>query len=394
MTEGFSVVCLSSQEWQVELPTNRQQIMARAAARGHRVLFVETSEFLGKHLWRLLRRRPRRSLAARIAATEPAAPGVLAVKALNVMPWGHKYRWANSVNTRVTAFRLRRLARRLPQPAVLWVYDPCAALPAGRYDTVFSVYDVVDDYAEQVGGDPRRRALVETADARTAEAARLVFATSRPQYERQLERNRQTHLVPNVGDYRLFAPAAEREFAAPEVRDLRRPVLGFAGNFVAGKVDFQLLQDLARERPDATILLIGPEHRETADAVAALVACPNVLWLGQKPQSELPRYVAAFDVALIPYLENAYTRSCFPLKVYESLAAGKPVVATGLPELAGMEPDVVLCNGTDEFLAAVDRAVAANDPEEVRRRGEIAALNTWETRTERLLGLVDSELGV
>ncbi len=394
MTEGFSVVCLSSQEWQVELPTNRQQIMARAAARGHRVLFVETSEFLGKHLWRLLRRRPRRSLAARIAATEPAAPGVLAVKALNVMPWGHRYRWANSVNTRVTAFRLRRLARRLPQPAVLWVYDPCAALPAGRYDTVFSVYDVVDDYAEQVGGDPRRRALVEAADARTAAAARLVFATSRPQYERQLERNRQTHLVPNVGDYRLFSPAAEREFAAPEVRDLRRPVLGFAGNFVAGKVDFQLLQDLARERPDATILLIGPEHRETADAVAALVACPNVLWLGQKPQSELPRYVAAFDVALIPYLENAYTRSCFPLKVYESLAAGKPVVATGLPELAGMEPDVVLCSGTDEFLAAVDRAVAANDPEEVRRRGEIAALNTWETRTERLLGLVDSELGV
>ena len=83
----------------------------------------------------------------------------------------------------------------------------------------------------------------------------------------------------------------------------------------------------------------------------------NVRWLGPKPYSELPRYVAAFDVGLIPYVENDYTRSCFPLKLYEYLAAGKPVVASGLPELAGMEPDVVLVDGPAAFVDAIEAAL-------------------------------------
>jgi glycosyltransferase involved in cell wall biosynthesis len=392
MTAGFSVVCLSSQDWLVELPTNRQQIMSRAAASGHRVLFVETGEFLGKHLWRLLRRGRRRSLASRLLSTEQTGRDIQTVKALNVLPWGHKYALANAVNRSVTAWRLRRLARRLPQPAVLWVYDPCAALAADRYGLAFSVYDCVDDYAEQVNGDRHRRALVQGSDARVGEAARLVFTTSQPLFERHHGWNRRTHLVPNVGDYGLFAPAVEREIAAPEVSALPRPVLGFAGNFVASKVDFELLEALARERPAATVLLIGPEWPESADALARLRALANVVWVGAKPHEELPRYVAAFDVALIPYVENAYTRSCFPLKVYESLAAGKPVVAAGLPELAGMGPDVVLARSTEEFIAAVDRAVAASGGDAVQRRRQVASRNTWETRTEQLLRLVQAEL--
>jgi glycosyltransferase involved in cell wall biosynthesis len=96
-------------------------------------------------------------------------------------------------------------------------------------------------------------------------------------------------------------------------------------------------------------------------------------------------------VALIPYLENDYTRSCFPLKLYEYLAAGKPVVATGLPELRGMEPDVVVAK-PDEFAAAAARALELETPADVERRSAIAARNTWETRAARLLELVSAEL--
>jgi glycosyltransferase involved in cell wall biosynthesis len=102
--------------------------------------------------------------------------------------------------------------------------------------------------------------------------------------------------------------------------------------------------------------------------------------------------VAAFDVALIPYVANDYTRNCFPLKLYEYLAAGKPVVASGLPELAGMEPDVVLTTGLEEFVAAVESALRLREDGDRRRRVERAARNTWELRTERLLDLVASEL--
>jgi glycosyltransferase involved in cell wall biosynthesis len=118
-----------------------------------------------------------------------------------------------------------------------------------------------------------------------------------------------------------------------------------------------------------------------------------VVWTGPVPYADVPGIVAAFDVGLIPYVSNAYTRSCFPLKLYEYLAAGKPVVASGLPELAGMEPDVVLAGEPASFVEAVGAALERDEMADRIRRREIAARNSWEAKTERLLDLVGRELG-
>jgi glycosyltransferase involved in cell wall biosynthesis len=106
----------------------------------------------------------------------------------------------------------------------------------------------------------------------------------------------------------------------------------------------------------------------------------------------VPRYVAAFDVGLCPYVWNDWMRSGFPLKLYEYLAAGKPVVASGNPDLAGMEPDVVLARGAAEFVAAVERALRLDADQDRARRISLAARNTWDTRTQRLLDLVSAQL--
>jgi glycosyltransferase involved in cell wall biosynthesis len=387
----FSIICLSSQDWRTALPTNRQQVMLRAARRGHQVLFVETGYFFGRHLWALLRGRDRRSLARRLLASEEVVPGVLVRKAINVLPWGSKYRFPQIVNSAVNARLLRRLASRSSRPSVLWIYDASASGMAGSCGEEFAVYDCVDDYTEQTTS-PRKRQLVAASDRMAALRSRLVFTTSTPMYERQRRRNAATHLVQNAGDYEHFAAAADRAVAAPEVSDLPRPVLGFTGNFLASKVDFDLLAALASALPQWTLLLIGPAAPETASVLQRLAQLPSVHWLGQKPYSELPRYVAAFDVGLIPYVSNAYTRSCFPLKLYEYLAAGKPVVASGLPELAQMEPDVLLVDGATSFIEAVQDAVRCNDEADRLRRRALAARNSWETKTERLLRLVHREL--
>jgi glycosyltransferase involved in cell wall biosynthesis len=389
-TPPFSIICLSSQEWRTSLLTNRQQVMLRAAHRGHRVLFVETGYFLGKHLWALLRRGERRSLARRLFSTEEVVPRVLLRKALNVLPWGSKYRISGAVNAALTAWLLRRLAASFLEPVILWIYDPSAARIAGSCGEAFAVYDCVDDYTEQTTS-ARKREMVAAGDRLATMRSRLVFVTSNAMFERQRRLNASTHLVRNAGDYEHFVAAADRAIAAPEVADLPRPVLGFAGNFLALKVDFDLLEDVARAL-QWTLLLIGPAAPETRSALERLGQLPNVRWLGEKPYAELPWYVAGFDVGLIPYLSNAYTRSCFPLKLYEYLAAGKPVVASGLPELAGMEPDVLLADGTAAFIQAVEGALDRDSQADRKRRQEIAARNSWETRTGRLLELVDREL--
>jgi len=144
--------------------------------------------------------------------------------------------------------------------------------------------------------------------------------------------------------------------------------------------------------PGPHIVLVGPPAENARAGLAGLQRLDNVHVLGFRPYDELPAYVGGFSVGVIPYRATAYTRNCSPLKVYEYLAAGKAVVASGVPDLGGMEPDVALAEGAEEFVAAVEAALAAESPEAVARRRELAEKNTWEARTERLLDLVGGRL--
>jgi glycosyltransferase involved in cell wall biosynthesis len=387
--ERFSIVCVSRQDWDAGLPTNRQQIMQRAAERGHRVLFVESGGHLGRHLWRLVTGPRRGSVARRLLGTERPSEAITVEKAVTVAPWGQKFPLANRVNSRLTAMRIRRAAGALGRPRILWLYDPTAFELAGRTGEDLTVYDCVDDYAEQVGPDERRRSFVAQADEEAAARSHVVFATTSELYQRQLARNPQTHLVRNGADYAHFA---NTNGAALELARLPAPVVGFAGNLTAEKVDFELLEAVARMRPGWSLVLVGPVAANARRELERLIRLPNVHALGFRPYEELPAYVSAFSVGAIPYGVNAYTRNCSPLKVFEYLAAGKAVVASGVPELGGMEPDVTLVQGPEEFVAAVEAGLASESPGAVARRRELARLNTWEARTERLLELVGGRL--
>jgi len=388
---AFSIVCVSRQDWDAGLPTNRQQIMIRAAQRGHRVLFVESGGHIGRHLWRLVTGPNRGSVARRLFGCERPVKAITVEKALTIVPWGQKFRLANRINSRLTGMRIRRAAASggLNRPRILWLYDPTAFELVGRAGEDIAAYDVVDDYAEQVGQDARRRRFVAAADEAAAVRSQIVFATTTGLYERQLARNPETHLVRNGADFVHFS---HLNGTAPEVRALAEPVIGFAGNLTVEKVDFDLLEAVARARPEWSFVLVGPAAENARAGLERLAALNNVHALGFRPYDELPAYVGGFSVGVIPYRSTAYTRNCSPLKVYEYLAAGKPVVASGVPELAGMQPDVALAEGSDAFVAAIEAALGAESPEAVTRRRGLAEKNTWEARTERLLDLVGGRL--
>jgi glycosyltransferase involved in cell wall biosynthesis len=385
----FSIICLSSQRWDAPLPTNRQQIMSRAADRGHQVLFVETADFLGKHLWQMGKRGDA-AQARKLLAPARVAANVHVVQIANILPWSQRFRVFNRIDWRVGARLLRRAVRALPEPRVLWIYDPRGADAVGRFGEAFAVYDCVDDYQHQ-SGPARSRALVANLDLAAAARSRLVFATTKNLASRHERGDGRTHLVPNVGDYDHFAQAADRNIASDELRSCPRPVLGFAGNLVEAKVDFALLERLAHEFAEGTLLIVGPAEPGIRERMETLAGRQNVRWLGLRPYAALPEVVAAFDVALIPYRDNPYTRSVFPLKVFEYLAAGKSVVASGLPNVATLEPHVLLATGHDAFVSAI-RLALARGAAGIEERVSLAAKNTWGHRTQRLLGLVAGEL--
>ena len=195
------------------------------------------------------------------------------------------------------------------------------------------------------------------------ERSDLVLASAEPLAERMRELGaRRVAYLPNVADVERFA-AATRGAEPPQLAELPRPRILFAGAVAAKKLDIPLLAELARRRSEWSMVLVGPVGEgDPRSDVEALRRLPNVVLAGQRPFDELPRWLAAADVGLIPYRHNRYTASVFPMKVYEYLAAGLLVVSTRLPALRGLEGPT-FAEGVDEFEAAIDEAVAGDTAE-------------------------------
>jgi len=119
---------------------------------------------------------------------------------------------------------------------------------------------------------------------------------------------------------------------------------------------------------------------------------PNVHLLGEKPRADLPGYLKGLAVALIPYKANELTRNIFPLKLFEYLAAGLPVVAGGLPELNRLAGTIGVAQGPQDYPALVRAAMAEDGPDRRAARVALAAENTWDHRVADISRLVEEAL--
>jgi glycosyltransferase involved in cell wall biosynthesis len=266
-----------------------------------------------------------------------------------------------------------------------------AGLP--RLGSDLTAYLVVDDYA---GLAPRRdRGRVERSHRRFLRQADLVWAISEPLLE-AARRLRPDVLPTTTGvDHAAFAQAADRP-AAPLITALPSPRIGMVGN-LNDRIDWDLLEGVARARPDWSLVVVGPLHlagRATEQAVARLRALSNVHLLPGVAPHELPSVVAGFDVGLVLYRPGEGTLGINPLKLYQYLAAGKPVVATPLPVFARFADVVRTAASAPEMLRAIEAALTATAPgttavEALRRR---ALPFDWEAIASERLGVMHQAL--
>jgi glycosyltransferase involved in cell wall biosynthesis len=140
---------------------------------------------------------------------------------------------------------------------------------------------------------------------------------------------------------------------------------------------------LAAHHPDWSIVLIGPDMLKEHYPKAGL-DLPNVYFLGSKPIAQLPAYMKAIDVGLLPYSLTKNVLATYPLKLHEYLSAGKPVVSVDMPELVPFREVVSIARSYANFVACVERELLSNSPEKIKRRVEVARQNTWDDRVEEM----------
>jgi glycosyltransferase involved in cell wall biosynthesis len=379
---GRDIVCVGFADWDTDLWTNQHHLMSRLA-RENRVLFVESlglrrPQLAGRDLSRVWRRL-RRGLAP------PRSVDGLHVLSPLVLPF-HRYRAVRALNRRLLPALVRRAARRLGiRRPILWAYVPQAEVLIDTLEPELVVYHCVDDIAAQERIDT---ASFRAAEERFAARADLVLASAPSLAKRLRTISSNVMDAPNVADTELFATALRPGEPDAAVAALAAPRIVFTGAIVSIKLDFRLIAELARLRPSWSFALVGPVGPgDPRTDVSELTSEPNVHLLGPRAYRDLPDVLRAADAGLIPYATNQLTASIFPMKVYEYLAAGLPVVATPLPALADVD-DVATAPDAAGIAALLDKALAGDSPEARAARSSRAAAHSWERRLDEIAAAI------
>ncbi len=294
-----------------------------------------------------------------------------------VLPW-HSNRLVSSMNRTSLKRTIRgAVARAGIRDFVLVTGSPPSAPVVGECGEIASIYFCMDDFLVLPGTSPRMLAPLEHELLRRVDA---VVATAMRLVETKRAASGRGYHLPQGVNYEHFA---SQRPSPPEMARLPRPIVGFAGG-VSKAVDAATIQAISAAVPGGSVVLVGPVV-VPQDGFAA----PNVHLLGPRPYAELPAYVQSFDVGIIPYIEDDWTRAVDPLKLLEYLAAGVPVVASPLPEVQKYRDAVVVARLGTEFAEAVARNLAVTGSLRGLEAQRFASGHSWERRAESFLDIVD-----
>lgn len=314
-------------------------------------------------------------------------PGVYRARMRHLLPLG-RFRVV-SLAHRWLAMRemLRAIARRARGRKIVFVAQHPEFLPTlGGLPADLTVYEVRDDYAA-LAPDAATRRRVERGHRRMLGSSDLVLAVS-DRLVGDIRPVRPDVELTSVGVEREFFEATDDSAAPPALRALPRPRVGLIGN-LNDRVSWELIGRLAHEHPDFTLAIVGPVYNAgdtTRTAIRQLEALPNVRFVGAVAQHDIPATIAAMDVCLIPYRLSEAVERINPLKLYQYLAAGKPVVSTAIPTVERFGDVVSWCRTDDEFVTATATALAAQQsPALCEARRKAAVPFTWDAVVQHQL---------
>ena len=250
---------------------------------------------------------------------------------------------------------------------------------------LLSYYDCPDEYREFPGFRADQR-LLKKSEEDLLKSVDLVFCSSQWLREDKSHFNKNCFLIPNGVDLELFRNRDSDLENPPDMIGIEKPILGYIGT-VGEWLDFDTLKDLARARPDWSIVIVGPS---TSKRFYSIMKSPsNIHWLGEKEYHELPKYLRDFDVCLIPFKVNEFTKRIYPTKLHQYLAVGKPVVSSPLPDLESFSSSVEFYTDAKEMEIKIEKLLKEDSERKVLERKRVASENTWDRRIESMVHILD-----
>lgn len=267
---------------------------------------------------------------------------------------------------------------------ILWYYTPMAIGWTRRLQPLAVVYDCMDELSAFKGA-PR---ALKDREAELFERADLVFTGGQSLYEAKCNQHENIYAFPSSIDAKHFAQARSMTDDPVDQSSIPHPRLGFFG-VIDERMDVELLDAIAAARPDWHLVMIGPVAKIDP---AELPRRANIHYLGSKSYTELPAYLAGWDVALLPFARNESTRFISPTKTPEYLAAGRPVVSTSIRDVVrpyGQMGLVHIADTAPEFVAAVEAAMKEDAAARMRAADAFLAQTSWDSTWGRMAELIE-----
>lgn len=297
---------------------------------------------------------------------------------INMLPEGWFYRSMLRFNERITAQRLKKVIKNQSITSYIYINSYNVAFPTlhKKLDPVLAVYHCVDPLVEPYQtrhGLMSEDILVKNVDA--------VISTSKELRNQKAALNANSFFVPNAANIAHSQQALQSDLKIAAVLDgVQKPIIGYLGN-IERRIDYSLVKQVMAMNPDKSFVFVGPidnYYLKESDFTG-----PNLYFTGPVPYSQMPAVLKGFDVAIIPFKKDEVSSHIFPLKLFEYLGSGRPVVSSDFnPDLKEFTGDAVAyCEDAAEFSAAIAAALKDNDNLKQKRLA-IAAENTWEHRAE------------
>jgi len=363
----------------------RNQFVCAELARRHpqrKILFLGVP----RNIWRYGASGDIGTLLRSPVATVPGLPNITTSRALRIGL--ERFQWGLRLNQSITRRHVAHLARRLElEHPILWLNPHFAVHMVGRMGESAVVYDITDDWTARDQA-PWLAEQVRRQDAELCRKADAVIVCStRLQEMKQPLADGKLHLIPNGVDAEHYRTVlAGTGPLPPAAAAWPRPVYGYTGTVHQDRLDVELVAAVAARLNAGSLVFIGPNHLPPA-VVRRLTETGRVIFHPAVPYQNIPQFMRGFDVCVVPHRVSPFVESLQPIKLWEYLAAGKPIVAT---DIAGFRdyPDLVrIATAPDEFCRQLE-AAAAENPSLATQRQAVAMENSWQTRVDAIEGVL------
>lgn len=353
------IICFSIIEWDFRYQ-RPQQIMSQFAAQGHRVFYISTSRFQPMGSSPAVQVRIIKENIYEIRLSAHHVPDL----------YGEDISSKNFEAMLASLEELRHVYQIKEAIGYVMIasWGGIALETRDRWDWQV-IYDCMDEW----DNFPLVKAPIVEAELRLVHNCDLLVVTSQRLFDKWRDKNRPMLLARNAADYEFY----EQHYLPNNLlSDVKHPIVGYYGA-IADWFDLELMIHVAENRPEYTFVLLGGIFDLDVSRLSSL---PNVLLLGQQPYDTMPQYLYHFDVCIIPFKINAITEATDPVKIYEYMCGGKPVVSVALPELESYKELLYLADNQSDFISKLDQALHENNNDLIISRKIFARQNTWGKR--------------